>query len=74
MRVLVITPVGKYVGGAERSGYLSVRGMVDAGWHVHAISSGPGDFVEDLKDLGVPVTLTGGKHIVLGKKTLSQRR
>ncbi len=70
MNILIITPVGDYRGGAERSLLETVKILLESGHKLIVVTSNTGDFTDEIKNLGVKIVTTGVKdeYIVIGKK------
>ena len=67
---MVLTPVGDFRGGAERSVLSSVEALAEAGYKVSVITSNEGELFDRFRKLGAKVYITNAsdKYLCIGKK------
>ena len=67
---MVLTPVGDFRGGAERSVFPCVEALAEAGYKVSVITSNEGELSDRFRKLGakVYITNTSDKYLCIGKK------
>lgn len=70
MNILIITPVGDYRGGAERSIFETIKILINYGFKLTLVTSNNGDFTNEVKRLGVRVIIFNIRNscIHIGKK------
>ena len=73
LNVLVLTPVGDFRGGAERSVLPSVEALLEAGYKVSVITSNEGELSDKFRKLGAKVYITNvsDKYLCIGKKNFA---
>lgn len=68
--VLILTPVGDFKGGAERSVLTCVEALAEANYKLSVITSNEGELSDRFRKLGAKVYITNvsDKYICIGKK------